>query len=252
MGASDGDASRFGDKTLLGVFASFVAALAVYGVALLLTHNETVASMFAASAAGVPAAVEYRLQSKRRDPNAEAARLQQGELRRPVPLLVVMFVAAVFILDSVIGAFVGGVYGALGAMGVDIGVGGVFVWLLIIAIWSLLSAVVAGSIANYLGAHPYLWITVGMVIAAAIRILILLSMRFWGGYDVDPTDAAVAMLGYVACFAVSLVGVRIGLRYRARFIARELRRVQRKQPHASAAPSYTLLPPPNPRDRRLE
>lgn len=251
------DDGRFSDKTLLGVFASFVAAFAIYGIGLLLTGNETVASVFAASAAGVPAAVEYRVQARRRDPNVDAARLAEGHLRRPIAPILVMFVAAVFLIDSVIGAVVGAFYGVMASMGIDVGFGAIVIWLMVITVFSVLSAFAAGLCANYLGAHPYRWVTVGVVLAAVIRVAMLIVVTGLNAvqFTIDVTVVLSGVIGYVACLAVCLLGVKIGLRYRDKVIALELRRVQRKQATArppSPRQPYTLLPPPNPRDRRLE
>jgi hypothetical protein len=60
-------------------------------------------------ALGVPPAVELRIKSRRRDTNVDIARIQRGELRRPVGLVVILLAAAIVLLDSAPGIMIWGI-----------------------------------------------------------------------------------------------------------------------------------------------
>ena len=62
-----------------------------------------------ALAGAVPPAASLRIKSRRRDTNADIARIQRGELRRPVGLVVMLLAAAILLIDSAVGLMVSGI-----------------------------------------------------------------------------------------------------------------------------------------------
>src|SRR5215469_10104678 len=93
-------ASRLQDNSLLGIVAGIVAAVAVGKLCSWAHLDQYTTSTVMSLALGLPAAIALKIQSRRRDANADIARLQRGELRRPVVLVVTVLAAAIVLLHT--------------------------------------------------------------------------------------------------------------------------------------------------------
>ncbi len=243
--------SRLNDKTLAGIGASVVAAIVVGSVCTWLEVSSGITSTLTGGAVGVPAALEYRMQSRRRDPELDAARIEQGEFNRPIGLVVVLFIGAVFLIDSLAGAAKGASFGVLMAFDVNLNpdVAGV-IQLILMCVTAAIVAFVAAFASHYLGAHPYLWVTVSVVIVLAFRLLIVVPFQSPAQLRENWTISNI-VLAHALFLIGCLIGVRYGRKHHARFLKRKLVRVRGSGVPGSTAPQRPSLPPPNPLDRRL-
>jgi hypothetical protein len=78
------------DTSLLGIGSGLVAAVAAGSVCKWAGLPDPATTSVTVLAMGVPPAVELKMKSRRRDTNVDIARLQRGELRRPVGLVVML------------------------------------------------------------------------------------------------------------------------------------------------------------------
>jgi hypothetical protein len=93
-------ASRFEQRSLSGIVMGAVTA-SMLG---LLCHSVRDLQPAAGSITGagllLPAAIDYALQSRRRDTSSEIDRIRQGDLSRPVVLVVPMLAAGLLLTDA--------------------------------------------------------------------------------------------------------------------------------------------------------
>src|SRR5258708_29332190 len=91
--------SRFDQKSVIGICTSVGAAVAVGLLCTLIEAPPPVTGTLVAGATGLPAAIEYSVRGRQRNTRDDIARIRQGELRRPVGLVVVMLAAALFLIE---------------------------------------------------------------------------------------------------------------------------------------------------------
>ncbi len=248
---------RLGGTTFLGIGASTGAVVLVGGVCAAIGVNALITGALTSAAAGIPAAIEYRLQAKRRDKREDSARIQQGELRRPIGLVVGMFIGALLLIDTIGGAFMGGVGALIGFSGIDLSFGAI---LLIGVFGAMVVAVgvfpLASFTSHYLGKHPYMWIAGAVCAVLLIRLMIVAVTR---GLSVQTFFLIV--LNYLIYLVACLGGTWSGIKRHDQFLADKLARMQTATSQAVAAPQQFSTPvhsqraqlrPPNARDRRLE
>lgn len=248
--------SRFHEHSLIGISASVGAATLAGLLCAVLGAPTVVQGTVTAGAAGVPAAIEYAVRSKRRDKVTDAALIQQGKLQRPINLVVTMYVAVtavgLFLAETVLGF----VFMAF-ARATDMGPVGQF-------LLGCIATVIVGAggfflssyTSHYLGTHPYVWIAVGVAIALVLRWVQVIA-EF--GINSARIPGAVILYGIFLGFCHA--GAWYGLRHHDEFLARKLARMRRSAARAAATQQLLVtldnsgpdqLPAPNPRDRRLE
>jgi hypothetical protein len=225
--------SRFDQKSVIGISASVAAAIAVGLLCTLIEAPPPVAGALVAGATGLPAAIEYSLRGRHRNTTDDIARIRQGELRRPVGLVVVMLIAALFLIEMAVS-----VAPAIPGLNYE---GFVF-----------FSGCIAAAIAffpssyasHYLGNHPYRW-TVVAVTAVFIGQLLFEFLMAQVFVPSEGMSAAFLLWSslyfpyYVMVLAGSLAGAWYGRRHHDEFLSRKLVRLEQNASRA-AAPEQPL------------
>jgi hypothetical protein len=235
--------SRLQDNSLLGLGANLVAVLVAGFLCHLAKFDQYETSGVIALAMGVPAAVELQIRSRRRDKNVDIARIERGELRRPVALVVMLLSAAIFLLDTAGGGIIEGIGWALGHL-VDAGkidestakfmAAGAF-GVMPPVILGVCVFLVAFYASHYFAKRPYLWTATAVGCALAIRELVLLGLRSTGELNGLIQLAGsftgvlvIAVIAYLGILFISFIGVWFGRRYHNEFLAKKLERMEAK------------------------
>jgi hypothetical protein len=233
-------ASRLQDNSLLGLGAGLIAIVAAGYVCKWADFSQETTTSVLALAGAAPPAVELRIKSRRRDTNVDIARIQRGELRRPVGLVVMLLAAAILLLDSGLGAIMGGINtvvkdlvsaGKIGTSTAEVlaSFAGTFPIILGMCLF-----LVASYASHYFAKRPYLWTAAAVGCALAVRELVLLAFRsssaiksivreMGGSLGHLLAFAVVANLGYLV---ICLVGAWFGRRYHDEFLAKKLARME--------------------------
>lgn len=227
---SESAALRFRQGSLLGLCASFGVGVVVALVCGAAHMPPLIQGPVTASAAGLPAAVELSLQGRRRDLSEDAARIRQGELRRPIGLVVAILIAALFLAMSAAFYFIEEIIAIQSPIRAQLED------LLIVLIVGSLGFVLASHASHYLGKHPYLVTAVaaGIVPPVFVAYATLTVPMRKGVLDtalflvVFPVGLCLAFPG--AC----LGGVWYGRRHHEKFLTKKLARVERKAAKAAA------------------
>jgi hypothetical protein len=227
-------ASRFEGHTLLAIGVGVAAAIAVGFVCYWLHVPPPVQGPLTGGAVGLPAAIDYYIQNRRRDHRDDVARIKRNELRRPVGLVVAMLAVVLLVIEQA-GWFAGlTLAGEIKSMLVPFS----------LALTAYFF--VASYTSHYLGSRPYFWTFVAVVCSYLLQLLILaplpvlhetISARGGSKYAVH----IILGLGYVISLGVCLLGVRYGRRHHEKFLAKKLARMERK-----AAQENPPEPPPPP------
>jgi hypothetical protein len=184
-------------------------------------------------AGALPAAIEYRLLGRRRNVADEISRIRQGELRRPVGLVVIMLAAALFLAVVMADAAVGARALATSLPGVTL-----------VALTGLIAAALAFFISwyasHYLGKHPYRW-TVVAVGGVFIIIEVANLGSFGAGWRFVLYLSSVTFAHSSLVLNASLAGVWCGRRRHDKFLAKKLARLERMAAkEAAKRPESTL------------
>ena len=230
-------ASRFHEGSILGIGAGVVSVVVV-GLLCNATGAPTVVQATAtASAIGLPAAIEYSIQARRRDKIKDASRIRQGDLRRPIGLVVAMFAATfavvLFLIDTIIGKIF---WSALEDKYAISHSTAIVLTIFAVLIVGVVGFFISSYASHYLGKKPYLWTAVTVGSVYVFRALYLFAVVFpkygvGGVLDVPMLfRLSVAPLIYLgACLA----GVWYGRRHHDEFLAKKLARMQRKASRAA-------------------
>jgi hypothetical protein len=249
--------SRLSGNTFLGIGVSTGAIVLVGGACAAFGLNALITGALTSAAASIPAAIEYRLQAKRRDKNEDTARIQQGVLRRPIGLVIGMFIGALLLIDTVGGGFMGGLGAFIALAGFDPSAGAIFLLgfcgalVVGVAIFPL-----ASFTSHYLGKNPYVWIAFAVCVVFLIRLMIVGTVHGLSARSVF-SNVVTYLIYLVAC----LGGTWFGRKRHDKFLANKLARIQMPVSNSVAAPRQfppsvpsppMQMRPPNARDRRLE
>ena len=256
--------SSFNQQSLLGVIASIVTVVALGFVFMAIPAPTQVQSSVFAIAVGLPAAVAYAWQGRRRNKTLDAARIAQGELDRPIALVVVMLAAALYVVFEVAHVSVQLVDSWLmRSTG--------YLWDLPIpsVILTAGGSFMASYASHYLGRHAYLWTTVAVGCSFGLHELVGLlpvrscnsswcrptrSMLEFTDIGLGPDDVLRALahisLMFLIWLGVCLAGAWYGRKFRHdKFLTKKLVRVERKVEHPAAAPRQsTALDQTSPTD----
>lgn len=246
-------ASRFHEGSILGIGAGIVSVVAVGFLCQALGAPYVVQTAATASAIGLPAAIEYSIFARRRNKIADASRIRQGDLRRPIGLVVAMFAAALvvlFLIDSVIGR----IFTEALADGIEISHATAIVMAILgIATIAVLGFFISSYASHYLGKKPYLWTTVAVVTVFVLRALLALVE-----YRTTPVEQRAILSQYgvttpllirlfaanLIYFAACLAGTWHGRHRHDQFLTKKLARIQRDAARAADAPDDTTPPAP--------
>lgn len=192
-------------------------------------------------AVGIPAAIDYQLQARRRDKREDIARIQRNELRRPLGLVVAMFAVVLFLVEQM------GLLGAalLTPPSFEVLSPWSLAWLVAYCVAMIADFFIASYASHYLGKRPYLWAVVAVVFSYALQLLLLLATRMGIGWHerFDSVFHVISGLGYLGSLGACLAGVRHGRRHHHAFLAKKLARIQ---PKVSQLPPPPPPPPPGP------
>lgn len=257
-------ASRLQNDSLVGIGAGVIAILIAGSMCswAKLDQQETTSVM--ALAIAVPPAVELKIKKRRRDTTIDVARIQRGELRRPVGLMVMLLGAAIVLIDSAVGAAMGSTQSVLEGLGKQGKISDDTKALVVtsstsflLMAWGICLFLVACYASQYFATRPYLWTAIAVGWALAIRVAIVLALQSTSAVQAFVTDlgalsdllvdVVLANLGYLF---ICLAGVWLGRRYHDAFLAKTLARMEGKvaeeAPDQHSAPlAATLISPPS-------
>jgi Short C-terminal domain len=215
---SEPAAARFDRSSLIVTGISIGAAVVCGVVCAQLKVLPGVTGTLVSGAGAVPAAIEYRLLGRRRNATDEISRIRQGELRRPVGLVVVMLAAALFLAE---------VMADVGARALAPSLPRVT----LVALTGLIAAALAFFISryasHYLGKHPYRW-TVVAVGGVFIIIEVANLGSFGAGWGFVLYLSSVTFAHSSLVLNASLAGVWCGRGRHDKFLAKKLARLERK------------------------
>jgi hypothetical protein len=248
-------ASRLDTRTVRGLAASVGLSLLIGGLCAGFDAPAWLQGTLTGSAAGLPAAIEYTLTVRRRDPIDEIARLRRGVFSRPIFPVVVMMTMALVIVETI-----GGWLFIIITDDANLGDGHLQTVIKFIAavllIPGALAFLIAARASHYFGKHPYLWTSIAVGLSFFYVIVI-----YWYYYGVGQV-LMYSLPCTVVYLAACLLGAWYGSSRQDRFLTKKLVRMQRnaarwtvvpkKQSAEGQHPNLQRLPPPNPRDRRLE
>lgn len=215
-------ASRFEGHSLLAIGSGVTAALLVGLVCHSLQFPQSVQGPLTGGAVGIPAAIDYYFQDKRRDRQEDIARLQRDQLRRPVGLVVAMFAAALLAFEQV---------------GMFSGLGGYGFWP-VFMLGIVADFFIASYASHYLGEHPYRWTAVAVVCSCVAQLLLLTPSGhvkiygnlYWPGEAHLGASYLALGLGWLVTLGVCLAGTWYGRRHHEKFLAKKLARMKPPQP----------------------
>jgi hypothetical protein len=228
--------SRFDQHSLIGIGTSIGAAVAVGLVCAQLHVVAPVASTLTAGAGGLPAAIEYSLRGRRRNVADDISRIRQGELRRPVALVVVMLTAALF-LAEVIAEVID--HSAALPLPLWLRVETELVFVGLIA--GALAFFISWYASHYLGKHPYRW-----TVVAVGAVFVLVEATFAGPiHGLTWPELAHFWSYFFGSISImlnaSLAGVWCGRRHHDKFLAKKLARLERKAAKEAAKRPHSTL-----------
>jgi hypothetical protein len=250
-------ASRLQNNSLLGLGAGLVAVAAAGIVCHWAKFDPTTTTSVTALAIGLPAAVELQIKRRRRDTNVDIARIQRGELHRPVGLVVMLLAAAILLLDTALGYIGAGIPSVLQRL-VSAGkietstatVVGASLLTIIPIILGMCLFLVASYASHYFLKRPYLWTAIAVGCALAVRELVVL----WVGSTSDTFKSffqeafgslagllvAVVLINLGYLF-ICMVGAWLGRRYHDEFLAKKLARMEGKAAGEAAKQQQSTL-----------
>ncbi len=204
------------------VGASIVLATALGFLFNAIHAPDSVQASVLAVAVGLPAAVAYHRQSAQRDKVADFAQIAQGQLRRPIGLVVILF-ASLLLFGWGVSAWIGlhlfkPVIGSWPAWSIC---GFTLAW--------ILSFLLASYASHYIAKHTYRWTTVSAGLVAVILVLAFVGDPFVQRAQglnlvLRILMCVVAVTGFVgAC----LIGTWHGRRHHDEFLKKKLERIER-------------------------
>jgi hypothetical protein len=250
-------ASRLQDNSLVGIGAGFVAIVAAGYVCNWAGFSQATTTSVMGLAIAVPAAVELQIKSRRRDTNVDIARMQRGDLRRPVGLMVMLLAAAIILLDTAFGAMIDGVKSVLNhlvsAGKINIRTANVMGYPLVGVqplILGMCLFLVASYASHYFAKRPYLWTATAVGCALAVRELVVFGLRSTSGIKPLISNDAYGSLagllvaevvGDVGFLIVCMVGAWLGRRYHDAFLAKKMARMESKAAREAAKQPQSTL-----------
>lgn len=248
-------ALRLQDNSLLGIGAGLVAIVAAGYVCRWAGLPQETTTGVLALAGAVPPAVGLRIKSRRRDTNADIARIQRGDLRRPVGLVVMLLAAAIVLLDTALGAVMAGISsvvnhllsaGKIGTSTAEVlgSLAGIFPIILGMCLF-----LVASYASHYFAKRPYLWTAAAVGCALAVRELVLLAFRSSSAIKSFVRETvgslggllALAVVANLGFLVICLVGAWFGRRYHDEFLAKKLARMEGNAARNAAKQHQSIL-----------
>lgn len=219
-------------QSLSIVAASIVLATALGFLLNAIHAPESVQGSVLAVAVGLPAAVAYRRQSMHRDRAEDAAQIAQGQLRRPIGLVVTLLVSSL-VLAWTLSA-------QIGLRFFRPAIGSWPAWSLCgFAVAWVLSFLLASYASHYIARHSYRWTAI-----SAGLVSVVLVLAFVGDPFVQRAQGmALALKIVVFCVAVvgfvvaCLAGTWHGRSHHDEFLKKKLERIEHNAAPRSAVPS---------------
>ena len=223
---------RLHERSVVGIVAGISCAVLLGSLCAALRMPTWVQGTVTAAAVGLPCALEYSLKNRRRDWRRDASLIRRGKLQRPVGLIVTMYaisllvtMSAFFFLAGAYRMWTGGKRGSRASADETV----VFLILLLFALAVVFLS--ASYASHYLDSRPYAWITVAAFGIALYMFLLTLPLT---ERPLSLRVATIAALS-VPILGISLCGVAHGRRRHTVFLAKKLRKVERKISKEDAA-----------------
>jgi hypothetical protein len=245
--------SRLQDNFLAGIGGGLVAIVTAGYVCKWAGVSQETTTGVLALAGAAPPAVGLRIKSRRRDQNVDIARIQRGELRRPVGLVVMLLAAVILLLDSAFGSMMSGISSVLqhlvSAGKIEMGTARVLAPVVGVlpVILGMCVFIVASYASHYFAKRAYLWTAAAVGCASAGRELVLLAFSSSGPVKSFVTDTygslgrllAATVVSNLGFLVICLVGVWLGRRYHDEFLAKKLARMERTAAREAAKQQST-------------
>ncbi|HME78421.1 MAG TPA: SHOCT domain-containing protein [Mycobacterium sp.] len=244
-------ASRLQENSLLGLGGGLVAIVAAGYVCTWAGFSQSTTTSVMGLAIGVPAAVELRMKSRRRNTDVDIARIQRGELRRPVGLVVMLLAAGIVLLDSGFALLMVGVSSlqqhvvswAKIAVSTANVVFGPLTGILM-AIFGMCLFLISSYASHYFAKRPYLWTATAVGCALAVREVVVVLLGFKSGsqmrslarvaYGSLAGMLAAEVVASLGILFVCMVGAWLGRRYHDEFLAKKLAHMEGKAAREAA------------------
>lgn len=179
--------------------------------------DPTVSSALVTATGGIPAWIGYYRSQDRRDKKRDLAQLQRGELRRPVPLVVVLIACSLLAWDSIVGAIVLPlIAGSAHASSLQL------LLLLLVEVGVFL---ICRHGSHYLGEHPYGWTSAAVLVMLVARILMIVVFYAATGQHSLIPGILEGAWAHVVTLGVALAGVYVGRQGQAAFVAAKATRL---------------------------
>ena len=222
------------ESNVLALVAVF-AAVAVGLICSFLAVSADVAGALVSATGAIPAGIGLYRSRKRRDPSADLRRLRQGELRRPVALVVVLLAVSLLAWDSLVGAIIGSAAAVTGWVMLS------WLGILLTYVGAFVLALYAG---HYLGSNPYALGSIAVVGMLVARVAILMATLEALGLGDQTAYYLAWMLLHIGTWAAVLLGISVSRRRQERFIAEKAAKLESTMtPPSQPSP---LSPDPGP------
>jgi Short C-terminal domain len=248
--------SRLQDNSLLGLGAGLIAIVVAGYLCRWAKFDSTATTSVMTVAFAVPAAIELQIKSRRRDTKIDIARIQRGELDRPVVLVVMLLAAAIILLDTALGALATGIPSVANQLLTTGKINRSTATALFGALAGFLPQItgiclflVASYTSHYFAKRPYLWTATAVGCALAIRELVVFALGSTSGiksllevFGVSLAGLMVAeILGYLGCLFICMGGVWLGRRYHDEFLAKKLAHIEGNAAREAAKQQQSTL-----------
>jgi hypothetical protein len=242
-------ASRLQDNSLLGLGGGLVAIVAAGYVCKWAGFSQEMTTGVLASAMAVPPAVQLQIKSRRRNTNVDIARIQRGELRRPVGLVVMLLAAAIVVLNEGSATIVAGiaiVQNHLVSVGKIDTSTAKMVTTPLMGIYPIILGMclflVASYASHYFAKRPYLWTATAVGCALAVEELVGLGVLSARMFKTAVKQMGGSLAGVLVEFAgyylgillICMVGAWLGRRYHDAFLAKKLAHMEGKAARKAA------------------
>jgi hypothetical protein len=244
-------ASRLQDNSLLGLGGGLVAIVAAGYVCSWAGFSQATTTSVMGLAIGAPAAVELRMKSRRRNIDVDIARIQRGELRRPVGLVVMLLAAAIILLDSGFALLMIDISGLINHVAssakIEVTTANVVVAPLagiLMAIFGMCLFLISSYASHYFAKRPYLWTAAAVGCALAVREVVVVLLGSKSGSQVQNFARAAygSLAGMLAAEVVASLGILfvcmvvawLGRRYHDEFLAKKLAEMEGKAAREAA------------------
>lgn len=213
-GSEPGPRPNSGRHESVLALISTAAAVITGVVASLANLDPTFSGALVTATGGIPAGIGYYRSRDRRDKKRDLAQLRRGELRRPVPLVVVLVACSLLAWDSISGMLL---------LPLLAGNSLAFPLVLLVTWVGMFAISMYGG--HYLGEHPYRWTAVAVLVMILARIVIVSVFDATSGEQPQLPQLLATIWVHIVTLGVAFAGVYFGRQRQATFIAAKASRL---------------------------